>query len=101
MATEIIRKGAGAGALYKLLLPRLYLVRMHFEAFCEFGQRAIAAHGGKGYLRLERRTVGSACSSRHGSRLVDWVGTRSQHYTLNSAKICPINPDHLSRLSPL
>ena len=26
-------------------------------------QRAIAAHGGEGYLRLERRTVGSACAS--------------------------------------
>ena len=26
---------------------------------------------------------------------VDWVGTRSQHYTLNSAEICPINPNHL------
>ena len=51
------------GTLCELLLPRLYLVRMHFEAFCEFGQRAIAAHGGKGYLRLERRTMGSACAS--------------------------------------
>ena len=27
---------------------------------------------------------------------VGYVGTRSQHYTLNSAQICPINPNHLS-----
>jgi len=26
---------------------------------------------------------------------VDWVETRSQHYTLNSAEICPIKPNHL------
>ncbi len=25
----------------------------------------------------------------------DWIGTRSQHYTLNSDKICPIKPNHL------
>ena len=47
------------GALCELPLPGLYLVRVHFEAFCEFGQRTFAAYGGKGYLRLERRTVGS------------------------------------------
>ena len=36
---------------------------MYLEAFGEFDQRAVAVHGGKGYLRLERRTVGSAGSS--------------------------------------
>ena len=29
---------------------------------------------------------------------VGYVRTRSQHYTLNSAEICPINPNHLSIL---
>ena len=45
------------GTLHQLLLPRLYLVRMHLEAFCKFGQRAITADGGEDHLRLERRTV--------------------------------------------
>ncbi len=51
------------GALHKLFLLGLYPVRVHLETFCEFGQCAIASRGGKGYLRLERRTVGSACAS--------------------------------------
>ncbi len=51
------------GGLYQLLLPRLYLVRVHLEALGEFGQRTVAAYGGEGYLRLERRTMGSACAS--------------------------------------
>ena len=51
------------GALHKLLLPGLYLVRVHLEALGELRQRAVAANGGEGYLRLERRTMGSACAS--------------------------------------
>ena len=58
------------GGLYQLLLPGLYLVRVHLEALGEFGQRTVAANGGEGYLRLERRTMGSACASGHGSRRV-------------------------------
>ena len=42
------------GALCELLLPGLYLVRVHLEALGEFGQRTVAANGGEGYLRLER-----------------------------------------------
>ena len=51
------------GALYQLLLPRLYLVPVHFETLGEFGQRAVAAYGGEGYIRLERRAMGSAACS--------------------------------------
>ncbi len=32
-------------------------------ATCELRQRAVAANGGEGYLRLERRTMGSVCAS--------------------------------------
>ena len=37
----------------------------------------------------------SICFHREVVR-VDWVETRSQHYTLNSAEICPIKPNRFS-----
>ena len=40
------------GGLHELLLPRLYLVRMHLEVLGELGQRAVAANSGEDTFAL-------------------------------------------------
>ena len=69
--------------------------RVHLETLCEFGQRAITADGEEGYLRLNEGLWVLRVRLGMDSRRVDCIGTRSQHYTLIPAKICPIKPNHL------
>ena len=75
-----------------ILFPRLYLVRVHLEAFGEFGQRALTTYGGEGYLDLERRTMSSMCSFERGFSWSLFSQNKAAIFRFRSTKICLIKP---------